>query len=214
MTAENVLRWADAVCRERELAPGAHRPSVASLRGHKRVAAHRRAPRRIGAWRLAPLAVAATTLTVGASVGTAYAYLGTTGSGTGEGRVGTLLPVKVEDASATVMKALVPGGSGTLLLKLTNPNNLAVTLVGVTEDGPVTVAGGGPACTSGTLGTPGSSGVSVAANVASGLDIPVARGPSVTSTVVVPTGITMSSRSSSTCQGASFHVPVTVTVHL
>ncbi len=214
MTTENALRWADAVCRERGVALGRRHPSGVPLRGHKRVAIHRRAPRRIGAWRLAPLAVAATTLAVGASVGTAYAYLSTTGSGVGRGRVGTLLPVRVESASATVAKALVPGGSGTLLLKLTNPNAVAVNIVGVTEDGPVTVTGGGPACTSGSVGTPGASGVAVAANVASGLDIHVAGGPSVTSTVAVPTGVTMSSSANTTCQGASFHLPVTVRVHL
>ena len=100
MTTENALRLADAVCRERHLALRLQRSSVVSLRGHKRVAAHRRPPRQIGAWRLAPLAVAATTLTVGASVGTAYGYFGTTGSGNGPGHVGNLLPVKVEDASA------------------------------------------------------------------------------------------------------------------
>jgi hypothetical protein len=166
--------------------------------------------------------MAATTLTLGLFAGTAYAYFAVTGSGTGSASVGRLQPVVVEHTTATVTGLLFPGGTGTLALEVTNPNPFAVVVVGVAQDGPVTVTttnGGGTGCTSGSGTwpsiTPGTSGVAIAttATVARGLDLQITAGPSVTTTVTVVGGATMSTSSSTTCQGATFHIPVAVTVH-
>lgn len=170
-----------------------------------------RAHRRIGPLRFVPVTVAFSTIALGVFAGTAYAYFSATGSGSGQAGVGTLLPLHIEHATATVSRDLFPDGQGTLVLSLTNPNAFAVTVVGVVQDGPVTVTGGGAGCKSGTVGTPGTSGVAVAPVVANGLNLSVAAGSSVT--VTVATGATMSTTSNTTCQGASFEIPVTVTVH-
>ena len=179
-----------------------------------------RASRRIAALRLPPAVLAATTLAVGLFAGTAYAYFAVTGSGTGKASVGHLQPIEVEHATATVTSPLFPGGTGTLALTLTNPNPFTVTVVGVSQDGPVTVttaSGRGSGCTSDTGTWPsvtrGTSGVTVSASVATGLDLPIALGPSGASTVTVANGAAMATSSDTTCQGASFHIPVTVTVH-
>ena len=176
-----------------------------------------RAARRIGPRRLAPAVVAVTTLTLGLFGGTAYAYFAATGPGSGQAKVGKLQPVVVKYATATVTGLLFPGGTGTLELKVTNPNPFAVTVVGVAQDGPVTVTGGGAGCTSDTGTWPtltlGTSGVSVARTqtVASGLDrsVPASK----TATLTVANGASMSASSNTTCQGATFHIPVTMAVH-
>ena len=216
MTSKTSL-WADAVVRERLAALGAT-AGKRTTRGRRRPPGDREHRTwRIGPLRLVPVVVAFTTLALGLFAGTAYAYFAATGTGTGEVSVGRLKPVVVEHASATVSSPLFPGGSGTLELKVTNPNPFAVTVVGVAQDGPVSVTGAGAGCTSDTGTWPaltlGTSGVSVAttSTVASGLDLRVTA--STTTTLTVANGATMKTTSNTTCQGASFHIPVIVTVH-
>jgi hypothetical protein len=215
--------WADAVLRDRTRALSERaRTHVTPERRRSSERGRVRTTSRIGPLRLVPAAVAFTTLALGLFAGTAYAYFGVTASGSGDASVGHLQPVVIEHATGTVTGLLFPGGTGTLALKVTNPNPFAVTVVGVAQDGPVTVttsSGGGTGCTSDT-GTwpalvPGTSGVSVAstATVASGLRLSVAAGPSKTTTLTVVNGATMRSNSNTTCQGATFHIPVVVTVH-
>lgn len=202
--------WAEGVVRDREAALG-------RTGGHRAPRARRLRPLRVGPLRLAPVLVAAVTLAVGVLGGTAYAYFSATASGTGSVGVGRLQGVSVEPATATVTSSLFPGKTGTLVLELTNPNAFAVTVVGVAQHGPVTVTtttGGGPGCTSDTGTWPsitkGTSGVSVTPGLTSGLDLRLA-GASVT-TVTVVGGATMATSSNTTCQGASFHIPVIVAV--
>lgn len=153
--------------------------------------------------RLVPLLTGALVLALGAFAGTAYAYFSATATGTGDAHVGTLVPV---GAQATVSTTLYPGTKGTLHLALTNSNSFAVTVLGVSQDGPVTVSGGGPGCTSGITTTPGTSGVTVPMQT---LTLTLTPGPH---SFTVATGVTMSITSNTTCQGATFHIPVTVTV--
>ena len=217
MTSKTSL-WADAVVRDRIRALGG-RAGAHATRERRRTPkrARERTPRRIGPLRLVPAVVAATTLGLGLFAGTAYAYFAVTGSGTGQASVGHLQPVVVEHATATVTGLLFPGGTGALELRITNPNPFAVRVVGVAQDGPVTVTGGGSGCTSDTGTWPvltlGTSGVSVATttSVASGLDLSVPA--STTATLTVANGASMATSSNTTCQGATFHIPVTVTVH-
>jgi hypothetical protein len=138
--------------------------------------------------------------------GTAVAYFTSSGAGVGDVAVSQIAPAVVQPATGTppATKELSPGHSADLRLTLTNPNGYQVTVTGVTEDGTITVVGGGSGCTA------SSAGVSVSASVASGLDISLAHG---VQTVTVPTGASMASTSNTTCQNASFHIPVDVTVH-
>ena len=115
-------------------------------------------------------------------------------------------PVSVEQATV-VPGSLFPGEKAGLSLTLDNPNDRALTLVGVTEIG--TAASVTPA----TAGCPGTS-VSVSPTVASGLhDTLRARttGTGIT-TLVVPTGAVMAATAPNACQSKAFHIEVTVRV--
>ncbi|MGH8980131.1 MAG: hypothetical protein ACRDWE_03775 [Acidimicrobiales bacterium] len=138
--------------------------------------------------------------------GSAFAYLSSQGTGGGTVTVGALEPAVVEHATGTLptTEELSPGHAADLQLSLTNPNSYQVTVTGVTEDGTITVTGGGGGCTTTTAG------VSISAGVASGLDVALTPG---VHTITVATGASMTGTSSTTCQTASFHIPVDVTVH-
>ena len=140
-------------------------------------------------------------LAMGAGGGAAYAYMTSSGSGSGVASVGTPSPVTLLDASGTVTNKLYPGGTGDLLVTLDNPNS-AVAITSISANGPVTGSSGiGPCTTTGVSVTPG----------LTGLNISVASGSSVS--VVIPGAVTMDSTSDTGCQGATFDVPITLTVH-
>lgn len=157
-------------------------------------------PRR---WLRMPLVFGAVVaLVVGLGAGTAFAFFTGVGTGSGTATVGTVLSVTVDViASGTVTNKLYPGTSGDLKLKLDNPNSYPVTIVGITGNGTVTGSGG--------IGTCNTTGVTVTTNNA--LNITVASGSGVF--VVIPSGVSMDATSDSGCQGATFQVPVTITVH-
>lgn len=170
---------------------------------------HRRRRLGQGARALAGLVAA---LALGLGGGAAYAYVTSSARGTGTAVVGGVPSrVTVEAATGTVANELrpggsttgnelQPGGSGDLLVTLQNANPFPVTLTGLSQNGSVTVLGGS-GCTAANAG------VSVTARTDLSITI-----PSGTNTVSVPDGISMSSASDSGCQGASFDIPVVVTV--
>lgn len=149
------------------------------------------------------LTVAATVAAValGGFAGSAYAYFTSTGSGSGHASVGTLKAVVVEAATGTPTSKLVPGGTADLTLTLTNPNPFTVTITGIAEFGTSVSVVGTSSCTSTNAG--------VSVPTETGLTTTLAHGSHV---VTIATGASMSATSSSACQNASFHVPVTVTV--
>jgi hypothetical protein len=151
-------------------------------------------------WRL-PVAAAVAVL-LGTGGGVAFAYFTATGSGTGTVTVLSVKGIAVEPATATPATDLFPGGTGTLMLKLTNPNSFSLKLVDISQDGPVTATPVTATCASG-------SGVTVPTE--SGLSLTVPAGPGQV-TVIVPTGAAMAPTSANACQTKSFHIPVTVTV--
>ena len=97
---------------------------------------------------------------------------------------------------------LQPGGSADVILRITNPNDFAVTLSSVTANGTITASGGLGACTT--------TGVSFGG--VSGLSTPIAE--DATTLVHLQGAATMSSASSSGCQGATFSIPVSIAVHV
>lgn len=156
------------------------------------------------------IGIAASTLVLGLGAGTAYAFF-SAGSGSGSAISGNLRPVSVVSAIASPSTRLVPGATADLALTLDNQNGFPVTITGIAQDGPVTVVGG-TGCTSDSGTWPdgvtlGNSGVSVLAQT--GLDLVLASG---THDVEVPGAASMGTDSNSGCQGASFQIPVTVTV--
>ena len=150
----------------------------------------------------------------GLGAGGAYAYFTSSGSGSGAVSVGTVSAVTVLAATGTPTSDLYPGDTGAdLTLTLTNPNSYSLTIVGIAQDGLVTVVGGS-GCTSdtGTWPSPvtlGNSGVTVPTQT--GLNVPVPLGPG-NVIVHVPGGASMTTSSNGGCQGASFQIPVTITV--
>lgn len=140
-------------------------------------------------------------LVLGAGAGSAYAFFTNHASGTGVVKAGTAQSITVVSARGTVSSELFPGGTADLLVEFDNPNPKAVVVTSVSENGPVTVLGG-HGCTG------QNSGVSLASE--QDLSIPVASGRHVL--IHIANGASMSIASASGCQGASFRIPVTVTV--
>ena len=147
-----------------------------------------------------PVVVGAATLGVGACAGTAYAVFTATATGTADTSVGTLHAVVVLPATGNPATSLFPGTSAPLRLTLTNPNSHAVIITAIAQDGAVVVVGG-TGCTSANAG--------VSVPTQSSLSITLTPG---THSFTLPTGASMATTSNSGCQGASFQIPVTVTV--
>jgi hypothetical protein len=163
--------------------------------------APRRASRAVIVRRLVAALVAGASLLVGLGAGAAYAYWRSSGAGSGTASVGNPAAVTVVAATATPATKLIPGNSADLVLRLNNPNAYPVTIIGITQSGSIDVVGG-----SGCSGA--TSGVTVPTQT--GLSLPVASGTGMD--IHVPGAASMSLTSASGCQGASFHIPLTVTV--
>ena len=95
---------------------------------------------------------------------------------------------------------LQPGGQGDVILRISNPNTFAVTLVSVSANGTVTASGSGACTTIGVSFT----------NIA-GLTMPIAAAG--TTLVHLAGAASMSATSSSGCQGATFSIPVAIVVN-
>jgi hypothetical protein len=145
-------------------------------------------------------------VSVGATAGGAYAYWTTHSTGTGLAQSGaaasaTIMDVNVDVASGVPATALHPGGTAELLVQVRNPGGADLTITGVAQQGQV-VVDGGKGC------TPDDAAVSV--TTTTGL---AERIPAGTTTVVRLPGVAaMGLASASGCQGATFHIPVVVTV--
>jgi hypothetical protein len=130
--------------------------------------------------------------------GIAEAYWRTAGTGTGSAAGGSIGPLLAQTATAAG-STLVPGGTGTLVVRVTNPNPVAVTVTGVGANGPATASGGLGTCTSFvvTVKTP-----------TAGLPATIPAGTTVS--LALSDGVELTSAQNG-CQGATFSVPVTAT---
>ena len=154
--------------------------------------------------RRAALLVAAPALVMAIGAGAAYGYFSSSGSGTTSDTAGTLQIVTVVAETGTPSTPLVPGGTGDVALNVTNPNSYIVYLVSVVGDGPIT-ASGGTDCTGDNSG--------VTFNNQTSVSTPIPA--NTTSYSIDLTGAaSMSASSVSGCQGATFSIPVTITVHV
>lgn len=138
-------------------------------------------------------------LVLGLSAGSAYAYLNAHGAGNGKATVGTLT-VAVVASAGTPSSTLFPNGTADLTLTLNS--NASGTITGITQNGTLSVSGGSGGCSA------SNSGVSVPTN--NTLSVSVAAGSGVV--VHIPNAASMSSSSNNGCQGATFSIPVTITV--
>jgi hypothetical protein len=103
------------------------------------------------------------------------------------------------DLSATVAASLYPGATADLSVKVTNPNSFAVTITAVSGNGTIT-SDKGAACNTTT---------GVAFSNTTGLTQVVGAGATVA--FALTNKVTMSNASDTTCQGAVFSVPITLT---
>jgi hypothetical protein len=147
------------------------------------------------------LLAAVTALIASLGGGAAYAYFKSTGSGNAGGNSGTLGPVTLTTA-ATPTKPLVPGGSGDVTLTINNSNTFNVSLVSVALNGTITAVGNATCSAStGVTFTP------------YGPPSPVITLTPGTNHVDLPAAASMSPTGSvSACQGATFSIPVEITV--
>lgn len=148
------------------------------------------------------LIMSAVGLIIGLGSGVAYAYFTSSGRGTGSASIGTMQPVTLVSATVAPSTLLLPGNTGDVTLKVNNQNSFAVTLVSVTgTGGTITADTGHPGCTT--------TGVTFTNQTSLNTSIPA----STTATIDLPGAASMSTASSVGCQGATFSIPVTITVH-
>ncbi|TPG13908.1 hypothetical protein [Pedococcus bigeumensis] len=128
--------------------------------------------------------------------GIAYAAWSVLGAGTGAASSGTPQALGV---SATVGGTLYPGASADVLVTVSNPNSASVTVQSLALAGAVTASAG---CT-----TPG---VTVSLPASTTLVVPAGGNASLN----VVNGVSMTTASSSNCQGATFTIPLQATGRL
>lgn len=164
-----------------------------------------RSPRAPRTGRLARAAAATVALCILGGAGTAYAYWTSTGVGTGSATNGTMEPVSVDALvpGDTLQSSLAPGGTADVVLRASNPNPHAVTIYGLTANGPVTADAAHPGCTTtGVTFTP----------PPTPLTPPVTIPANSSMVLTLQGAASMSAASLSACQGAQFDVPVTLEV--
>lgn len=136
--------------------------------------------------------------------GAAYASFTAGGSGTGTAPTGTMQPVTISAFTGGDLPSstLVPGGSADVIVRVTNPNPSSVQVFSLAANGAITADPAHAACSpTGVTFTAPSSPLSPTVNV-----------PASSSLLFHLTGAAaMSLASQSACQGATFHVPVTLT---
>ena len=129
----------------------------------------------------------------------ASAYFTSTGSGTGSGSTGTLAAVT---ASGAVVSDLIPNDAAhDVSLTVTNPNNFAVTLTGVVANGTIIPDAGHSTC----------SPTGVTFTDQTGLNVSIAANAN-NASVTLSGAASMDTTSAGACQGATFTIPVTITV--
>jgi hypothetical protein len=139
------------------------------------------------------------TLLLGLGVGSAFGYFTSSGAGHGSASTATLLPAL--GAHGVPTTRLVPGGTADVAVQVTNPNLFAVTVVSATAAvGVVTVDAGHPTCTP----------ASVDFTDPVGLSLVIPAGT--TEALSFPGAASMSISAPNACQGASFSIPLTLTV--
>lgn len=139
--------------------------------------------------------------------GAAYAYFASGGSGSGSANTATMTAVAVSAVTGTPTTPLVPGGTGDVILKVTNPNTFGVSLTGVVfkTGGTITFDAGHSGCATAD-GSP-----VVVLNVPPA-DLPQAIPASSSVSFDLAKAVTMAAAATSNCQGATIDIPITITV--
>ncbi len=127
----------------------------------------------------------------------AYTYFIAAGNGAASVRASATQAVTVSATTGSPAAPLLPGGSSDVTLTLTNPNAFSVTLVKVTGSGTIAASNG---CRPTGIRFVDQRSLSVTIAARS------------TTRIALPGAAVMTSASPHSCQGATFSIPVTVTV--
>jgi hypothetical protein len=146
--------------------------------------------------KLAIALVGALTLATGAVTFGSWVVGSDPGAGYSKAKSSTNLTLN--DVSASTVADLYPGGTGNVLVSITNPNPFAVTITSITGTGVITSNAGAP-CTAST---------GVTFTNQTGLSLALAAGA--TTTFTLSGKAAMSNASVTSCQGAIFTIPVIV----
>lgn len=138
-------------------------------------------------------------LLVGLGVTVAFAAWTNNGTGNATAKAQSAQALTTVDVSASTPATLYPGATGDLLLRINNPNPYPVRVTGVTGNGAIT-SDAGASCT-------GSTGVTFTNQTGLSLDVAA----NTASTFTLSGSVAMSNASHTSCQGAVFTVPVTLT---
>jgi hypothetical protein len=153
------------------------------------------------------MAMAIVVFAISGGAGAAFAYFSATGSGSGSANVGSMKSVTIAATVGTPTSLLLPGGSADVVFSVTNPNSFAVSLAAVTlkSGGTITPDSGHAGCTT----TDSKPVVTLSVPAA---DLPVTVPANSTTPVDLAGTATMDIAATSNCQGASFTVPVVISV--
>jgi hypothetical protein len=145
-------------------------------------------------------------LSIGASIAgallvgsVAFAAWTATGSGSGYAKATNAQALTTVDVSASTTATLYPGATGDVLLSIHNPNPYPVTVTDVVSVGAID--------SNTTAACDGSTGVTFTDQT--GLDLDVPAGADATFTL--SGSVAMDNSSHTSCQGAVFTIPVTLT---
>jgi hypothetical protein len=136
--------------------------------------------------------------------GTAYAYWGMSGIGSGTASAGQLqtLTTQALVQAAPGQQPLSPGSTADAVVRVSNPNPYDVQLFSVVSAGPATADAGHPQCVTTAVSfqnqNPLAQQVTIPANA--------------TQTVTLPGSVSMGLSSDAGCQGAHFNLPLTLEV--
>lgn len=141
-----------------------------------------------------------TAIFLGVMLAASVAFASWLATGTGNGYAKATSAQNLTTSAATPTADLYPGGTGNLKITINNPNPYPVLVTQIARTGGAITSDAGAACDAST-------GVSM--STPQTVSISVAAGGSTTTTL---TGVmSMTNSSDTTCQGATFTVPVTVT---
>jgi hypothetical protein len=146
------------------------------------------------------IAVTAVVTIAFVTAGVGIAAWSVTGSGTGYAKASTSSALTLSDATASTSADLYPGASGTVKLKVSNPNPFPVRVTAVSGNGTIT-SDKGAACDAAT---------GVAFVNQSSLTLDLAANATNQVFTLAAGSVTMSNASDNSCQGAVFSIPVSL----
>jgi len=147
------------------------------------------------------LVIVIVTALLAAGTATAFAYWRSTGSGTGSGTTGTMTinVTALQSGDTTGETTLIPGGTGDVLLRVNNPNGYSVQVSAISANGSISASNS--CSTSGVTFTSPASYAAAQFTLAPGSNL-----------LRLSSALAMNLSVSSACQGATFTIPVSVTV--